>query len=87
MLLPPPTITLEELEEQMQDTLSKQPEGFSIDEMSDIIGKSTAWCRQRMRRLIAQDRAYLNGKRRGTMIDGRNCLTPIYCLRKEVCNE
>ena len=75
-----PVISMDELEVQLRGLESAQPEGFSVAEMSDRLNMSEHWCRVKLKKLVKEGRAKFNGKKRGTMLDGRKHFTPIYVL-------
>jgi len=75
-----PLISMDELESQLRELEGRQPEGFSIEEMSDRTGRSAYWCRAKLKKLVDEGKAKYNGKRAGTMLDGRRYHAPVYVL-------
>lgn len=60
----------------------KNPEGWTIQEMSDHTGLSTNLCRDRMRRLINAGKAFCNGRKMVMAIDGTERYAPVYCTKR-----
>ena len=57
---------------------NKQPDGFSVQEMSDSVGRSTKWCRLQIKKMIEEGVVKYNGKRRGVNISNDPSYTPVY---------
>lgn len=71
-------ITYEEVLKQIESLNNKQPDGFTITEMSDTVGRSQRWCRGQVRKMIDAGRVRFNGKRTVLRIDGVPSQTPVY---------
>lgn len=60
---------------------SRNPDGFSVEEMQNQFGKGRAWCRNRLKRLIQAGKADCTGKKMVPAIDGMLRAVPVYKIK------
>jgi predicted transcriptional regulator len=71
-------ITADQLIQEVERLSDQSPDGFSVSEMCETMGRSEDWCRAKIRQLIKAGSVRLNGRARRVRIDGLPCHVPVY---------
>lgn len=71
-------VSFEDVLQEIERLSQRQPEGFSVREMSQAIGKTPKWCRDRLRDLIDAEKVEWNGEKTVIRMDGRPAQIPVY---------
>ena len=73
-------VTFEQVLKDIETLSRREPEGFTIAEMSDETGHGIHWCRGQVRKLIRAGKIRCNGRKRVTRIDGQDGFAPVYVV-------
>jgi len=71
-------ITFEEVLKQIEELSTRQPQGFTVREMSIYCGRPKSWCRKKIGQLIDAGKVRWNGRKTTTRIDGAPTTAPVY---------
>ena len=71
-------ISFTDILSEIEKLTKKNPEGFTIQEMSAGSGHTTKWCRNQIRKMIQSNTVKYNGKATRLSIDDRPFLIPVY---------
>jgi len=71
-------VSFDEVLHEIERLSQRQPDGFTVREMSMAVGKSPKWCRERLRDLIDAQKVEWNGEKTVLRMDGRPAQIPVY---------